>query len=469
MDNSSYRSQYIQSGNENISEQSIAVYDAFWKRLEKAERSIGKSLEDGYTTEEYAILIGKMNVSNLNAFATYKSRVNRYIKWLNERGLIAQPYLDNLKNVTYDMIPSNHVYDTRYFKDFSSLQQSISDTIWVAERIDDRIFSTQITAIYLAWCGFSAEEAVAMKKAEGLALGMSGMLTGVSRLFAPLVALLTISTNGVLKLFGIDPTDEKEEVSEEEIYMMLEAGEEKGTIDAEETRWIRNVFAFDDISVEEICTHRVDMTVLGLEESDAEWQETILRSGYTYYPIYRENTDNIIGVLNTKVYFRLMEKNREAVMAQAVEKPYFVPEIMKADVLFRNMKQEEKLFAVVLDEYGGVSGVITLHDLLKLLVGDIYTDEKEIEQLGIHTYRMKGSTSLDDVAETLGISLPVKEYDTLGGYIFGVLGHIPEDGTTFALETDGMQIQVERVEGHRILDTVVRYEKTELQEAADEV
>ena len=168
MDNSSYRSQYIQSGNENFSEQSVSVYDAFWKRLEKAERSIGKSLEDGYTTEEYAILIGKMNISNLNAFATYKSRVNRYIKWLNERGLIDQPYWDNLKNVTYDMIPSNHVYNTRYFKDFSSLQQSITDTLWVAERIDDRIFSTQITAIYLAWCGFSAEEAVAMKKAEVL-------------------------------------------------------------------------------------------------------------------------------------------------------------------------------------------------------------------------------------------------------------------------------------------------------------
>ncbi|HAX35761.1 MAG TPA: HlyC/CorC family transporter, partial [Tyzzerella sp.] len=241
-------------------------------------------------------------------------------------------------------------------------------------------FSVFLITLVLAYFnlvfGELVPKRVAMKKAEGLALGMSGMLTGVSRLFAPLVALLTISTNGVLKLFGIDPTDEKEEVSEEEIYMMLEAGEEKGTIDAEETRWIRNVFAFDDISVEEICTHRVDMTVLGLEESDAEWQETILRSGYTYYPIYKENTDNIIGVLNTKVYFRLMEKNREAVMAQAVEKPYFVPEIMKADVLFRNMKQEEKLFAVVLDEYGGVSGVITLHDLLKLLVGDIYTDEK---------------------------------------------------------------------------------------------
>ena len=292
-------------------------------------------------------------------------------------------------------------------------------------------FSVFLITLVLAYFnlvfGELVPKRVAMKKAEGLALGMSGMLTGVSRLFAPLVALLTISTNGVLKLFGIDPTDEKEEVSEEEIYMMLEAGEEKGTIDAEETRWIRNVFAFDDISVEEICTHRVDMTVLGLEESDAEWQETILRSGYTYYPIYKENTDNIIGVLNTKVYFRLMEKNREAVMAQAVEKPYFVPEIMKADVLFRNMKQE---IAREIQEM--------LEETPPELVGDIYTDEKEIEQLGIHTYRMKGSTSLDDVAETLGISLPVKEYDTLGGYIFGVLGHIPEDGTTFALETDGM-------------------------------
>ena len=104
MDNSSYRSQYIQSGNENFSEQSVSVYDAFWKRLEKAERSIGKSLEDGYTTEEYAILIGKMNVSNLNAFATYKSRVNRYIKWLNERGLIDQPYLDSQSNGLVYMI-----------------------------------------------------------------------------------------------------------------------------------------------------------------------------------------------------------------------------------------------------------------------------------------------------------------------------------------------------------------------------
>lgn len=168
MDNSSYRSQYIQSGNENISEKSIAVYDAFWKRLQKSEDAVGKPMEDGYTTEEYVKLIDGMNVSNISAFLTYKSKINRYLKWLNGNGLLDQEFVDNLRLVKYDMVPSYHVYDTKYFKDFPSLQQAIEDTLWAAERIDDRIFSTQITAIYLAWCGFAAEEAVSIKKNEVL-------------------------------------------------------------------------------------------------------------------------------------------------------------------------------------------------------------------------------------------------------------------------------------------------------------
>lgn len=320
---------------------------------------------------------------------------------------------------------------------------------------------TVVLAYFNLVFGELVPKRVAMKKAEGLALGISGMLTGVSKIFAPLVALLTISTNGILKLMGIDPEDEEEEVSEEEIYMMLEAGNEKGTIDKEETQWIRNVFAFDDTSVEEVCTHRVDVTALGMDETDEEWQESILQSRFTYYPIYGEDADDIVGVLNTKDYFRLEDKSREAAMAHAVEKPYFVPEIMKADVLFRNMKKEKKQFAVVLDEYGGLSGVITMHDLLELLVGDIYEDEKEIQAVSENTWRILGSASLDDVAEELEISLPVEEYDTFGGYIFGALGYIPDDGAKFTLEADGMKIQVEKVENHRILDTVVEYEKTE--------
>ena len=318
---------------------------------------------------------------------------------------------------------------------------------------------TLVLAYFNLVFGELVPKRVGMKKAEGLALGMSGMLTLVSKFFAPLVWLLTASTNGILRLIGIDPEDEDEVVSEEEIYMMLEVGAERGTIDREETEWIRNVFAFDDTSVDEVCTHRVDVTALGLEGSDEEWKETILQSRFTYYPVYREDQDDIVGVLNTKDYFRLEEKSREVVLAKAVEKPYYVPETMKADVLFRNMKKEKKHFAVVLDEYGGLSGVISMHDLMELLVGDLDADEKEIILVEENTWKISGSASLDDVAEELELKLPVEEYDTFGGYIFGELGKIPDDGAEFLLEAGGMQIRVEKVENHRIIDTVVTREK----------
>lgn len=318
---------------------------------------------------------------------------------------------------------------------------------------------TLVLAYFNLVFGELVPKRVAMKKAEGLALGMSGMLTMVSKFFAPLVWLLTVSTNGILKLMGINPEDEDETVSEEEIYMMLEVGAEKGTIDREESEWIRNVFAFDDTSVEEVCTHRVDVTALGLEESDAEWQETILQSRFNYYPVYEEDLDDIVGVLHTKDYFCLADRSRASILENAVEKPYYVPETMKADVLFRNMKKEKKTFAVVLDEYGGLSGVITVYDLMELLVGDFDEDEKEITAVGEHTWKISGGASLDDVAEALEVKLPLEEYETFGGYIFGVLGRIPEDGTKFVLEAEGMKIQVEKVENHRVLDTTVRYEK----------
>ena len=318
---------------------------------------------------------------------------------------------------------------------------------------------TLVLAYFNLVFGELVPKRVGMKKAEGLALSISGMLTMVSKFFAPLVWLLTVSTNGILKLLGINPEDEDETVSEEEIYMMLEVGAEKGTIDREETEWIRNVFAFDDTSVDEVCTHRVDVTALGLEESDAEWKETILQSRFTYYPVYREDQDDIVGVLNTKDYFRLEDRSRENILAKAVEKPYYVPETMKADVLFHNMKKERKHFAVVLDEYGGLSGVISMHDLMELLVGHLDADEKEIVAVGENTWKISGGASLDDVAEELEIKLPVEEYDTFGGYIFGELGKIPDDGTKFMLEAGGMKIQVEKVANHRIIDTIVNYEK----------
>lgn len=317
---------------------------------------------------------------------------------------------------------------------------------------------TLILAYFNLVFGELVPKRVAMKNAEKLALAMSGMLKTVAKIFAPLVWLLTVSTNGILRLMRIDPEDEEDIISEEEIFMMLDQGNERGTIDIEESTFIRNVFAFDDIPVEQACTHRVDVVMLEIEDDMETWEKIILENRFTYFPICGEDSDDILGVLDTKTYFRLQDKSRETVMAEAVDKPYLVPETMKADVLLKNMRANRNHFALVLDEYGGVSGIITLRDLIHLLIGDMLEDMEEEEILSISedTWRIMGCASLEDVSDELNIPLPVEEYETYGGFIFSELGKIPEDGTQFTLETSGMEIQVKQVENHRIGETIVR-------------
>ena len=242
--------------------------------------------------------------------------------------------------------------------------------------------------------------------------------------------------------------------------MLSSAGNEKGTFDEEQVEMIQNVFAFDDTSVEEVCTHRVDVVMLDMDDDMTVWEETIQNSRFTYYPISGEDDDDIIGVLDTKDFFRLADRSRESVMANAVDKPYFVPETVKADVLLTNMKRERKYFAILLDEYGGLSGIITLRDIMQLLVGDFYEEEEEVEEAeivrtGDMEWKVAGSADLEEVAEALAVTLPVEEYETFGGYICGVLGHVPDDGTSFLVDTEEIQIQVHNVDNHRILGTTV--------------
>ena len=302
---------------------------------------------------------------------------------------------------------------------------------------------------------------VAMQKTESIALGLSGMITAVSKIFAPLVWLLTASTNGVLRLLGIDPNQQEEQVTEEEIRMMVGAGSEKGAIDCEEKELIQNVFEFNDISVDEVCTHRTDVTLLWMDESIEKWDETIHKTRYSYYPVCGEDVDDIIGILDAKDYFRLKEKNHEILMREAINPPYFVLETVKASVLFQNMKKSGNYFAVVLDEYGGMEGIITVRDLIEELVGDLSDEEEanrpqEIEQISEDTWKIVGTTELDDVMDALGVELPVDEYDTFGGYIFGELGTVPDDGSQFELKTEDLIIKVVKVKEHRVENTVVK-------------
>lgn len=301
---------------------------------------------------------------------------------------------------------------------------------------------------------------VAMRKAEKLALGMSGLISGISKLCAPLVWLLTISTNGVLRLMGIDPNAQEEEAGEEEILMMVDAGNEKGIIDNEEREFIQNVFEFDNLPVEEIITHRTDVTFLYLEDDLETWDQTIKETRFTYYPICDETPDQIVGMLNAKIYFRLQEKTKETVMEQAVTEAYVVPESLKADVLFRNMKKEHQQIAVVLDEYGGMSGIVTIKDLIEELVGDLEDDEPEEElveqivQLEENLWQVEGSVLLEELSEAIEMSLESEEYDTLNGLIFHHLGTSPE--VDAQVELEGLQISVSKMHNYQVETALVR-------------
>lgn len=325
------------------------------------------------------------------------------------------------------------------------------------------IIITLILSYFTLIFGELVPKRIAMKKSETVALAISGLLSGISKLFKPVVWLLSVSTNGVLRLLGIDPHEEEEEASEEEIRMLVEAGGEKGTIDKEEQTFIQNVFEFDDLTAGEIATHRTDVDLLFLEDSDAQWAQTIHSTRHTLYPVCNETADDVVGILNAKDYFRLEDKSRQNVMSHALREPYFVPETVKADVLFRNMRQKRQSMAVVLDEYGGMVGILTLNDLLEELVGDLHSEtapaddpEPRIEQLDETTWRVTGNAELRDIEAAMGLELEDGEYDTLTGLVFDALGTVPgDDDANISLELPLMHIEVKKVREHQIEEALL--------------
>lgn len=322
------------------------------------------------------------------------------------------------------------------------------------------ILITLILSYFTLVFGELVPKRVAMRKAESLALGMASMITFISKVFAPLVFLLTASTNLVLRLMRIDPDAADDDVSEEDIRMMVDAGSEKGAIDSTEKEFIQNVFEFDDLPVEEIAVHRTEVSLLWMEESVEEWNKTINGSRHTMYPVCDETVDNIVGILNAKDYFRLTDKSKENILKNAVTPAYFVPESIKADVLFRNMKDSRNTFAVVLDEHGGTTGIITMSDLLEQLVGDFDADRPEknepaIQSLDSKTWKILGTAELDDIERELGVSFGDNENNTFSGLIFDTLGAVADDGSSFELNAYNLIIKVTGVTDHQVDSAVV--------------
>lgn len=320
------------------------------------------------------------------------------------------------------------------------------------------VLITLILSYFTLVFGELVPKRLAMKKAERIAFALSGIISAISTVFKPLVWLLTASTNGILRLLGINPNEEDSSVTEEEIRMMIDAGSEKGAIEADEKELLQNVFEFNDVSAADMLTHRTMVDMLWLEESDEAWAKLVSSTNHSYYPICADTADDVVGILRARDYLRLSERTRDNVMANAVSEPLFVPESVKADDLFREMRRSRDHFAVVLDEYGGMSGIVTMNDIVEQLVGDIdgqQDDEEAIVPIDGGRYSVGGCAPLEDIAEKLGLDLPTDEFDTIGGLIFSACDTIPPDGSRFSVKVCGISADVDRIMDHRIVHAVI--------------
>ncbi len=250
----------------------------------------------------------------------------------------------------------------------------------------------------------------------------------------------------------------KDEVSEDNIMAMVEEGEESGAIQSNEKEFIENVFEFDNTTAKDVMVHRTDMVSLPADASEDEILAAIRQSGLSRFPVYGSDIDDIVGILSTRDYLLNFREEEPRSLGELLRPAYFVPETVAADVLFRDMQGKKTHLALVVDEYGGTSGLVTLEDLLEELVGNIYDEfdpqeEQEIIALDDGRWRVSGSADLEELAEAMGFQLPEDEeidYDTLGGLVFSQLSVIPEDGSRPLVEALGLRIQVEELCDRRV-------------------
>lgn len=303
---------------------------------------------------------------------------------------------------------------------------------------------TLILSYFTLVFGELVPKRLAMRKAESLSLKMSGFLKGVYVVFRPLVWLLSASTNGVLKLMGINPDEEEEAAGEEEILLMVESGK----IEPSEKELISNVFQFDDVDAGTLCTHRTDVVFLDRADSKEEWEREIHASRFDRYPVRSGEDDEVTGILDTKDFFRLEEQSKDEILRQAVHETWFVPENMKADDLLIAMKQKHRKMAVVLDEYGGVEGIITMTDLLEALVGDL-EGEEFLKKESPDTVYVQGNLPLEKIENALDLEIG-QDAQTITGLVYESLERVLQDGETLQVDAGPVSIDILEVKNRKV-------------------
>ena len=324
------------------------------------------------------------------------------------------------------------------------------------------IVVTIILAYFTLVLGELVPKRIAMQKPYMVARIACGPVSAIALIMRPVVWLLSLSTNAVLRILRLHTEAEEENVTEEEIRMMIELGGKKGTIDETEEEWIQNVFRFDDIGIDSIMTRKSDIVAISKAEQPERIKQIFEETGFSRLPVYEKDEDDIIGILNAKAFLLNEGRNeRKQQWTTLLKQAYFVPDSLKADTLFQEMQRKKEHIAIVVDEYGQISGLITLEDLLEEIVGNIYdefdkAERPEIEQINETTWRVSGSLMLHKMQEELGLPIEEQEeYETVAGLIYHHLNMIPKDVKSAVVVDNGVKFKVVKMCGPKILEVMI--------------
>ena len=321
------------------------------------------------------------------------------------------------------------------------------------------IIITIILSFFTIVFGELVPKRLAMKHYEKIAFATIGVIKTISVITAPFVKLLSVTTNAISKIFGVGENEE-EIVTEEEIKMMVDQGKEDGTIQEDEKEYINNVFEFNDITASEIMTHRTDIFAVDINTSPAELLEEIIKDDckHSRIPVYDETIDEIKGILYVKDIIKNITKKTFKIK-NIMKEAYFVSQNKLINEIFKELQKSKKQMAIVIDEYGGTAGLITMEDILEEIVGDIYDEyddiEEEYEKIDDKTYIVSGKMPIYDVNKLLNVNIPEGDYDTLSGYLQEELGRIPTEEELPIVETEELTFKIEEYEDKRILKVKV--------------
>lgn len=344
---------------------------------------------------------------------------------------------------------------------------AVSIGVWQSISI---IIITIILSFFTLVFGELVPKRLAMKHYEKISYMTIGVIRAIYVVTIPFVKLLTLSTNLVSKIFGVSEKDE-EVVTEEEIKMMVDEGEEKGSIKEEEKNLINNVFEFNDITVSEIMTHRTDIYAIDIDQNLNDLIQELDEYKYSRIPVYEESVDEIKGILYLKDLLKYLKSKNDIELKSIIHPAYFVAQSKPINEVFKELQKNNNQMAIVVDEYGGTAGLVTMEDILEELVGDIFDEydeiEKEYEKIDDNTYLINGNVTVSDVKKILEISIPEGDYETLSGYLQDMLGRIPEDEEKPIVETNEATYKIEEYEDKRILKVKVCKNNT-IKEAEEE-